>query len=202
MKKVLLTISREYGSGGRIIGERVAKVLDLPFYNHNLIDMIAHEMGMDKGYIQKWQERVSSPILWGIPTVKGTLPVRNYYTNEAAMYETQSKIIRGIADEGSCVIVGRCADQLLHERKENLRVFIYADKETRLRRALESYGMVGAANASAAINEIDKSRAAYYKKYSMLRWGDYRNYHLMLNSGRLGIDACVDMIVCAVQAQE
>lgn len=202
MKKVLITINREYGSGGRIIGEKVAQALSIPFYNHNLIDMIAHESGMDKAYIEKWQERISSPALWGVAPTKGSLPVQNYYTNEAAMYEAQSKIVQEVAAKGSCVIVGRCADYLLHDRKESFHVFIYADKQVRIRRSMEEYGMVGAANTSAVINTIDKNRAMYYRKHTMLRWGDYRNYHLMLDSGFHGVEACASIIIQATQAHE
>lgn len=203
MEKVIITVSREYGSGGRLIGEIAAKKLDIPFYNHNLIDMVAHETGLAAGYIDHWEEQVSSPRLWGIPMPRGAgagaaaVLSMNYYSNEDRMYAAQSRIIREIAAKGSCVIVGRCADYILKDNSSVLRVFIHADKEIRLRRIREEYGETDEKGAEGKIRLIDRGRAAYYKKHADGIWGDCHNYHLTLDSGLLGPSMCAELIVQA-----
>ncbi|MBE6039227.1 MAG: cytidylate kinase-like family protein [Anaerofustis stercorihominis] len=203
MDKVIITISREYGSGGRIIGEKVAEMLGIPFYNHNLIDMIAHESGLDKDYISQWQERVSSPMLWGWDAaIAGFIPemTAGYYSNELKMFEAQSKIIRDLAEKGSCVIVGRCGGYLLKNDPSCLRVFIYSDKESRINRILEEYDAETLDQAEDMLKSVDKSRAAYHEKYTLTEWGDYLNYDIALDS-KLGIDECAKIIVEAAKAK-
>ena len=178
--KIIITICREYGSGGRQIGEEVAKRLDIPYYNRNLIDMVAKESGFASGYIDKFEEHVSSPLIWGIPMPRANmafagLAVQNYYSNEEKMFEAQSKIIRDIAKKGSCVIVGRCADYLLKDEPGCYRVFIHSE-------------------AKHAVKTIDRNRNAYHKKYAGYAWDDCHNYHLTVNSGLLGIERSVDLI--------
>ena len=197
--KIIITICREYGSGGRLIGEEVAKRLDIPYYNRNLIDMVAKESGFASGYIDKFEEHVSSPLIWGIPMPRANmafagLAVQNYYSNEEKMFEAQSKIIRDIAKKGSCVIVGRCADYLLKDEPGCYRVFIHADKDFRIKRAKEEYGFSKDSEAKHAVKTIDRNRNAYHKKYAGYAWDDCHNYHLTVNSGLLGIERSVDLI--------
>ncbi len=204
MEKIIVTISREYGSGGRLIGEKVAEILNIPFYNHNLIDMIAHESGLDKDYIQEWEERVSSPVLWGLDaTLTSFIPnsmKSGYYTNEQKMFEAQSKIIKELAGKGSCVIVGRCGGYLLKNEENVLRVFIHADNESRIKRIVEQYETADEDEAKDLLKSVDKSRAAYHEKYTLTQWGDYRNYDISLNSD-LGLDRCAELIAQAAKAR-
>ncbi len=202
MEKVIVTICREYGSGGRIIGERVAERLGVPYYNRNLIDMAAKESGLAEGYINKFEEKVSSPFVWGIPMGRNGAAFSamsgHYYSNEEKMYMAQSKIIRQVAGEGSCVIVGRLADYILEDEPGCIKVFIHGDKDARIDKAFKEYGYATRAEAEKAVKTIDKNRAAYHKKYADRSWSDCRNYHLCLNSTWLGADKCADIIVDAV----
>lgn len=161
--------------------------------------MVAKESGFASGYIDKFEEHVSSPLIWGIPMPRANmafagLAVQNYYSNEEKMFEAQSKIIRDIAKKGSCVIVGRCADYLLKDDPGCYRVFIHADKDFRIKRAKEEYGFSKDSEAKHAVKTIDRNRNAYHKKYAGYAWDDCHNYHLTVNSGLLGIERSVDLI--------
>lgn len=202
MKRTIITISREYGSGGRQIGELAAKRLSIPFYNHNLIDMVAHETGLASSYIENWEEHVSSPQMWGMPVfagLTGNYFDSAYYSNEDRMFAAQSKIISDIAAHGSAVIVGRCADYLLREDPDAIRVFVFAAEAVRLQRIQAEYGAVDEADALQQMKTVDKGRAAYVRKYAERTWGDLRNYHLLIDSGCFGVETAAEMIALAVR---
>lgn len=198
MEKVIVAISREYGSGGRMIGEKVSAQLGIPFYNHNLIDMVAHETGMAADYISNWEEQVSSPRIWGVPAMRGAgaavISSMNYYSNEERMFRAQSKIIRDIAAKGSCVIVGRCADYILRNDPACLRVFVYSDKQIRIKRVMEEYGADSEEEALRRVRAVDRGRAAYHKKYADHVWGNCHDYHISIDSGLLGVELCAQVI--------
>lgn len=204
MGNTVITISREYGSGGRLIGERVAKTLGFEFYNHNMIDMIAHESGLDRGYIEHWERQVSSPGIWKnfLAGHKGgfTSSFRSeYYFSMGRMFAVQSKIILEAAQKGSCVIVGRCADYILRGHKPGLRVLIHADKDVRLDRIKNEYGEKDAKNA---LDAVDRGRKIYYEQHTGRVWGDYRGYDLSLDSSTIGLESCVDLITAAARRVE
>lgn len=196
MKKIIITISREYGSGGRQIGQRVARELGIDFYNRNLIDMVAKESGLAAEYIDKMEEKLSSRFIWG-QTLGWRMP-GGYYSNEDKMYITQSNIIRDVAAKGPCVIVGRCADYVLSGREEAMNVFVRADLDSRLQRLVNEYG-VDAKRAAATAQNTDKGRANYYRHYTDRDWGDMNNYHLTLDSSLYGIEGAVQLIVDAAK---
>lgn len=198
---MIITISREYGSGGRIIGEKTAETLGFEFYNHNMIDMIAHESGLDRDYIEHWERQVSSPSIWKsfLAGHKGGFNNSfhgEYYCNMGKMFSVQSRIIREAAEKSSCVIVGRCADYILREYRPSLHVLIHADKETRLNRIAGEYKEE---NAPKALEAVDKGRKSYYAQNTGRVWGDYRGYDLILDSGTLGVDGCAELIVEAAK---
>lgn len=202
MKRTIVTISRQYGSGGRLVGEKVAAALNIPFYNHNLIDLVAYETGLASEYIANWEEQISSPRLWGVPVFGGIAPPMiegAYYTNEDRMFAAQSKIIKDIASKGSAVIVGRLADYLLADDPDLLSVYVYADEKVRTTRIWKEYGARDENEAMSNLKAIDKNRAAYIRKYAQRDWDDYKNYHLMINSGRFGIEKSAATIVTAVR---
>ena len=204
MKRTIITISREYGSGGRLVGERVAEQLGIPFYNHNLIDMVAQETGMAADYISNWEEQVASPRLWGVPAMTGfggSLFDGYYYSNEDRMFAAQSKIILNIAEEGSAVIVGRCADYLLRDNPDAIRIFVFAEEKQRIERIWKTYGAPSREEAVKYLRAVDKGRAAYVRKYADRDWGDMRNYHLILDSGRFGVDGAAAIIVLAAESR-
>ncbi|MCH3914868.1 MAG: cytidylate kinase-like family protein [Acidaminococcaceae bacterium] len=195
----IITISREYGSGGRTIGEEVAKRLGFAFYNHNMIDLIAHKSGLDKGYIENWEQQVSSPSIWDNLFVqsRGVFSrdvSSSYYYNMGKMFVVQSQIIREAAQKSSCVFVGRCADYILRDYEHSIHILIYADEKLRLERVTTEYNEK---DAFQLLERVDQGRRNYYNQFTNQIWGDYHNYDLMLDSGSLGIKKCVDLIVAA-----
>ena len=188
----VITISREYGSGGRAIGERLAKELGIPFYNKELILMAAKESGLSEEYIKKTEQIKSTSFLYGLYMGAQQLPMSDQ------IFLVQSKIIRQIAEEGPCVIVGRCADYVLRERKDLLNVFIHAPLEYRAQRAREVYEKQ-AGNMEDFVKKKDKKRASFYNYFSQNKWGDARHYHLAISS-EYGVDFAVSVIKHAAES--
>lgn len=175
----IITISRQFGSGGRTIGKEVAAKLGIPCYDGELIERIEQESGFTKEYIAEHGEYVNS---WF-----GTAYGRDY------IWSAQKKVIRQLAEKGPCVIVGRCADYVLRERADLLKVFIHASPEKRAERIVTLYGETEV-SPEKRLKSKDKRRAAFYRYYTDLEWGNAKNYHLSLDSGVLGIQTCVDLI--------
>lgn len=190
MSHRIITISREFGSGGRTIGKEVAKKLGLSCYDHNLIDTIAEKSGMSKEYIQELGEYTASPSFWG-----SALSGRDFYGHsyQDDLWLIQRKIILELAEKEPCVIVGRCADHILKNTSDLLTVFIHASMEKRIERITKIYGDSQEAPEK-RLKDKDKKRKAYYQLYTDTEWGNVQNYHLALDSGVLGIETCVDII--------
>lgn len=201
MQSLIITVGRQYGSGGRLIGEAVAKKLEFTFYNRNMIDLIAEKSGLAKEYITKREDKISSRLIWAPMTGDAGMSMLftpSYYTNSDKMFFAQSEIIKELAEKGNCVIVGRCADYILRERKNCLKVFIYGDKKERTQRIVEKYG-VEPAKAAKTLDNTDSGRAKYYSHYTEMTWGDCRHYNLCIDSTRFGIEGAADMIVQAAK---
>lgn len=181
----VITISREYGSGGREIGERLAKELALPFYDKELIFMAAKESGLSEEFIKKTEQVKSTSFLYSLYMGAQQLPMSDQ------VFLVQSKIIRQVAEQGPCILVGRCADYVLRERKDLLNIFIHAPLEYRMRRVRDKYEKTG--NLEDLIRKKDKKRAAFYNYFSQNKWGDARHYHLAISS-QYGMDFAVDLI--------
>lgn len=184
---LIITIAREHGSAGKQIGKIVAEKLNIPFYYKEMTALAAQESGLDQEFI--------SDINVNSPTVLHDLYLSTTVIQQAVI--AQDKIIRKIADSGTCVIVGRAADYVLREHKNVVRLFIHAPKDYRIGKVREMYGdsFVEATNS---IKRSDEARAAYYKNISGLTWGDPHNYDLTIDSS-IGIDKCVDMICSYVR---
>lgn len=199
---LIITIGRQYGSGGRLVGEAVAGRLGFDFYNRNMIDMVAEKSGLAREYITKREDKISSRFIWS-PSAgsvsAGMIFTPTYYTNSDKMFFTQSEIIREIAERGNCVIVGRCADYILRERGDCLKTFIYADKNDRVRRVTEQYG-VEESKARKTVENTDSGRARYYRHYTEMTWGDPKHYDLCVNTSRFGVKGATDQIVFAAKA--
>ncbi|MDR1136415.1 MAG: cytidylate kinase-like family protein [Clostridiales Family XIII bacterium] len=195
MKKII-TISREFGSGGRLIGKLTAEKLGIAFYDKDLIELIANESGLAADYIKDIDEILSA-------RVPLNFSVGNIFSYTAFSTETMSlqdhihiilgNIINDIAEREACVIVGRCADYILRGREDCLNVFVHAATDSKLERITKEYN-VPEKNALKEMEKIDKSRAGYYKYYSGQAWGLARNYHLSLNSSAFGLENCVKII--------
>jgi len=188
----IITIGREFGSGGRTIGREVAKKLGILCYDQELIEKMAEESGFTPEYVEQESENATLNS-WAATA----LAMDHTYatpTNQDRLWAIQSKIIREIAEKESCVIVGRCADTILEESADLLKVFIHADFEARAKRIVEKYGETEIPTEK-RLREKDKRRAMYYQFYTDRKWGAIENYHIILDSGVLGLDRCVDIIV-------
>jgi len=188
MSNRVITISREFGSGGRTIGKKVAEKLGIPCYDAMLIQKIAEESGYAADYIREegeyatggWLSTVFSDRTMGM-------------TNQDKLWTIQSRVITELAEKDSCVIVGRCADYILRDKADCLNVFIHASMEKRAERIVTEYGE-REETPEQRLKEKDKRRAAYHRFYTDMKWGHAQNYHVCLDSGKLGLDKCVEII--------
>lgn len=178
----VITISREYGSGGRAIGEKLAKELGIPFYNKELILMAAKESGLSEEYIKKAEQQKSTSFLYGLYMGAQQLPMNDQ------IFLIQSKIIREIAEKGPCVIVGRCADYVLRDADVRLlRVFVSAPEEQRIARKMEQEHLTQP-QAVRLLRKMDKQRRKYYETYTHHVWGDSTNYDLCIDTSTCTLD--------------
>lgn len=202
--ETVITISRQYGSGGRFIGRKLAEALGIPFYDKELITMAAEESGMSKELFEKADEKAGSSLLYTLSMnsylLHGMAGVPDLPLNDK-VFLIQSEMIRKVADKGPCVIVGRCADYVLREKENCLNVYIYSDLNDRVARATTYYGL-SPERAREQMQKMDKKRASYYNFYTNLKWGRAENYDLSLNSAKVGIDGCVDVIRAFAERME
>lgn len=188
MKNRVITISREFGSGGRTIGKTAAKKLNIPCYDNELLQKIAAESGFDENYIKDAGEYAPGGILSSAFSHYNFGPNNSDY-----LWKIQYQIITDLAQKGPCVIVGRCADYILREKADLLRVFIHADMKFRAERIVKEYGE-REQSPEQRLKDKDKRRAAYHRFYTDMKWGHAQNYDITLNSGTLGIDKCAEII--------
>lgn len=189
----IITISREFGSGGRTIGKEVAKRLGIPCYDKDLIEKIAEETGYAKQFIENESEYApSSNSLAYMFLGRGM----DGLSNADKIWIAQKKVIEELAEKDSCVIVGRCADYILKERTDCLNVFVYADEKFRAERIVKQYGESSIAPEK-RLHDKDKKRKLNYRYFTERDWGKRQNYHLSIDSGFIGIETAVDLIVKA-----
>lgn len=189
MRNRIITISREFGSGGRTIGRRAAEKLGIPCYDGELIHKLASESGFAEDYVRETGEYASGGLWTPALSTRAFGP-----TNADYLWSLQCKVIQELAQQGPCVIVGRCADYIVRDTADCLRVFVHTSMEFRARRIVEVYGE-REESPEQRLREKDKRRAAYHRFYTDMKWGHAQNYHLCLDSGELGIDRCADIIV-------
>lgn len=197
----IITISREYGAGGHSIGQQVAGELGIPFYDRDILDATVKASGFDPDMVEHDQEDVStrSSILKSICSFSDA----SFTDTQDAIHDVQKAVILHFAKEGPCVILGRCADELLREAGiESLNVFVHADAVHRAVRVSEMTGSTNATEIQRMIAKKDDSRHTYYQHYTGKKWGDSHNYHLVLDSGALGYDLCVRLIIEAAKNAE
>lgn len=191
MAKRIITISREFGSGGRYIGEEVAKELGIKYYDKEIIGQIAEESGLAPEYIQKNAELSPKKGLFAYAFAGRDITGKSV---EDMMYEAQRKVILQIAEKESCVIVGRNADFILKDRDDVLNVFIHGDEPEKIERICRLYN-VTETEAIKMTSDIDKRRMTNYRFYTEQRWGMSSNYTLSLNSSELGYNMCKKIIL-------
>lgn len=188
MKQGIITISREFGSGGRTIGKLVAEKLGIPCYDAELITELAKQSGFAESYVKEAGEYTPGGFLDTLLTNRNSSP-----TNEDILWQIQCNVITDLAKKGPCVIVGRCADYILKGVPNVLRIFVHADMDFRARRIVEVYGE-RAESPEQRLKDKDKRRSTYYRFYTGQKWGELRAYDLTLNSGKLGIEKCSELI--------
>jgi len=190
MKNVIFTIGRQYGSGGRIIGKKLAEELGIPFYDKELLTMAAKDSGFCEEIFETHDERPTSSFLYSL--VMGGYGSDSMPLNHK-LFLAQFETIKKIAKQGPCVIIGRCADYALEGMPNVVNVFIHADLDSRVKRVVEEYGE-DSKQAISLINKTDKKRANYYNYYSDKKWGAMDTYNLSIDSGKIGIENAVKLI--------
>ena len=185
----IITISREFGSGGRTVGKKVAEQLGIPCYDSELIQKIAEESGFAENYVKEAGKYTPGGFLSSALSNRAFGP-----TNEDILWEIQCRVISELAEKGPCVIVGRCADYILRNRPDVVRVFVHADPEFCVEQAMK-VDSLPENEVRKKISEIDDYRARYYKHHTGHDWYDARNYDLSINSGVLGFEGVVEEIV-------
>lgn len=190
MNNKVITISRQFGSGGRTVGKQVAASLQIPCYDQELITKAAEESGLSSAYIAEWGEYAATGS-W----LANAFSDRNQNGESLQDYlwSVQRKVILELAGKGPCVIVGRCADFFLKDTPDCLRVYIHADLEKRAERIVRVYGERDDSPIK-RLQDKDKRRRAYYQYYTNMKWGDADNYHISLDSGLFGIERCAEII--------
>ena len=191
MGNKIITISREFGSGGRTIGKLAAEKLGIPCYDQEIIAKIAEESGLAEEYIKERGEYMPSSS-W----IANALSARSIggLANEDQLWSSQCKVIMDLAQQGSCVIVGRCADHILRDDHDLLTVFIHAPKEKRAERVVRIYGESDV-SIEKRLKDKDKRRKAYYQLYTDTEWGVANNYDICLDSSSIGIEKCAELLV-------
>ncbi len=200
--KIVITIARQFGSGGREIGNRLSEILGIPLYDRELITAAAEAGNLHPEVAEKADEKAASSLLYTL--AMGS----NIFTSHGAglslpvndrLYLLQSDFIREKAAEGSCIIVGRCADHILKDNPNRFSVFVYAPLSVRRRRVTERHPELSENGALELINKTDKRRATYYNFYTGGKWGKYENYQIALDSGALGIEGTATLLADAVR---
>lgn len=202
-KKIIITIARQYGSGGREIGERVAKLLGIPLYDKEMIKDAAEAGELDEGIIKEVEETAANSLLYTLAMGSNILGTTAHFGYKMPLNDKlfilQSEIIKKYADEGSCVIIGRCSDYVLRERDDVFRIFIYGDIEHRRQRVIERHPEIKESTVIDVINKADKRRMSYYNFYTGGKWGKYDNYDMAINSSTLGIEGAAQLIAASAK---
>jgi cytidylate kinase len=201
-KRAIITIGRQFGSGGRLIGQKLAKALTVAYYDKELLAEAAKESGLCDEVFEKADEKTSSGLPYvfsvGFPSLGVYPPYPDILSNER-LFLLQSNAIRSIADKGeSCVLVGRCADYVLRDSPDLISFFIHNKPENRIK-AIAELHHVSDGEAKEMIRKTDKSRAAYYKYYTDKEWGMSSSYHFSIDASLLGVDDTVELMKTIVE---
>ncbi len=192
MKKgQIIVISREYGSGGSEIGQRLAEQLGIPYYDKNFVDTAVKSSGLSSDFLEEEEQKFISSLLFNLAT--GGYRHNSDKAVADQVFIAESNALKEVAQQGSCVIVGRCADQILKDDFDVFSVFVHAPFKLRVARAIEQ-GNIAEKRAEAIVRERDRARARHYEYYTDKDWGDCNNYHMTVNSGHFGIEKSVELI--------
>ncbi|MBR5347926.1 MAG: cytidylate kinase-like family protein [Lachnospiraceae bacterium] len=199
----VITLGRKYGSGGGEVAKKLSEKLGIPYYDKEILQMVADESGIKESYFHVADERAGDKILYKViksmspkissPSVDGNI------LSDDNLFMFQSQVIQKLAEQESCIIIGRCADVVLKDHPRLCRIFINADKIPRLLRLKERLGVDTNKEIEKLMKKTDKQRSDYYNYYTGKKWADMDNYDMILDSGVLGIDTCVDVIAAYVE---
>ncbi len=201
----IITLGRQLGSNGKIIGKQLAEKLGYKFYDKEIIARIAKENGLSESIFAEMDEKPSTSMLYslvmGVQSAKGLYYQYNDFLNGDNLFKLQVDLIKKIATEGPCIIVGRCADYILREEKNLIKLFLYASTEERIKNLMVRDNM-NEKEARSAVSKADKRRSNYYNFYTNRTWGSVNNYDLCLDTSSLSTDACVDFLLHYVKEKE
>jgi cytidylate kinase len=197
-KKIIITIARQFGSGGREIGELVAKRLGIPCYDKELIKDAATKGSLNEEVLKVTDESAANSLLYTLAMGSNILGAGAHFNYKMPLNDKlfilQSEIIKEYADKGGCVIIGRCADYVLSDRDDLLKIFIYGNIKHREARIRERYPDIKSSQVMDVIAKTDKRRASYYNFYTGNKWGAHDNYDLAINSSTFGVEKTAEMI--------
>ena len=204
-KNVVITIGRQFGSGGRYVGRLLAEKLGVPFYDKELLSEAAKNSGICEEIFEEHDEKPTRSLLFSLVTgMQSHMAAGNFYMDmplNHKIFLAQFDAIRRIASEGSCVIVGRCADYVLRENPDAVSIFVKGDMDSKIARAVKYYG-IEEDKAEERIRKADKQRASYYNYYATATWGDVDNYDLVVDTGVLGVEGAVELIAKFLELRE
>ena len=204
-KKCIITIGRQFGSGGRYVGRLLAEKLGIPFYDKELLSEAAKQSGICEEIFEEHDEKPTRSLLFSLVTgMQHHMGTGNFYMDmplNHRIFLAQFDAIRKLAEEGSCVIVGRCADYVLRENPDTVSIFVKADMPSKIQRTVTYYG-VEKDKAEERIRKADKQRASYYNYYATATWGDVDNYDLVVDTGVLGVEGAVELIAKFLELRE
>lgn len=198
-KNLVITLERQYGSGGLEVGKLVAQKLGIPCYNQEILEKAAESCNIPEEYIESTQENVSQSFLYQLSMASKTgKSVDSFRSKSNILYTEIEKILKEMASQGSCVIIGRCGDYILRDFEPSLHVFIYATMDKRRERVVAELG-INQETAEYIIRKNDKRRETFYNGNTNHTWGIKEHYNLCLNSGVYGIEKCADMIIDSIK---
>jgi cytidylate kinase len=206
MKKIVITIARSYGSGGKTLGELLAKELNIPCYDRELLRMASDESGINEALFGEADEKKKESFLKGITHLKGTKPYKGElispessdFVSNDNLFNVQAKIIKDLAERESCIIIGRCADYILKDREDVLRLYFYAPEADCVARAREVSGEP-TKELIKKIHDIDRHRAEYYKYHTGRNWNDARNYDFCLNTASMSYEKLIEAVKAYIE---
>ena len=199
-RKLIITINREYGSGGKIIGQNLSQKLGIPYYDDDIIKLASENSAVGEEFFRMNDEKPGNNILYkiigGLKTALNKPTIKDDITNPDNLFRFESEVIRELANEESCILIGRCADFVLESSgfEDFVNLYVYSDLPTKLRRVMEVDG-VDTKEALLRVQKINKSRSEYYRYYTGESWDDMNRYDLTINTTKLELDAASELVI-------
>lgn len=195
--KSVITVGRQYGCGGRAICKKLSEKLGIPFYDRELIEYASTKSGISSDVLEQYDEKATNSLLYSLSLSSYSHFGSAFHTPNLPLNDqlfiSQSEVIKELAEKGPCIILGRCSDYVLRDRKDVLKVFLYGDEDLRVSHVADRMG-ISENKAKEITKKTDKRRASYYNYYTQLKWGDIKNFDLALNR-KIGDDKIVEMII-------